>query len=300
MEPTPVREEALPTYFHKIKLPQDFPLIFEPHHRQKPFPIRHLHYHNCIEIGYCHSGCGVIAIGGNFFTFKEGDCVIISANVPHFAQTDSDRNTEWSWVYCDPAGLIAPEVNLSILAECARIFFARGNRTFTPERHPRITALAAEIANELERKAADYQLAFTLLVAQLTVQVKRLFKRERQHVEQTGLANTKAISRLSKAIEYICHNSSRNIKIEECAERCYMSPTNFRRLFKEAYGKSPQQYIAELRLSIAYSNLKNTDQSIALIADKSGFRTVSAFDKAFKKAFSKTPRDIKAEADSAA
>lgn len=69
--------------------------------------------------------------------------------------------------------------------------------------------------------------------------------------------------------------------IADLAAECGMSETYFRRLFHEAYGVSPKQYIQGLRFRMAKSMLTGTDKGIADIAQECGFDSIYAFSRAF-------------------
>jgi transcriptional regulator GlxA family with amidase domain len=62
-----------------------------------------------------------------------------------------------------------------------------------------------------------------------------------------------------------------------------LSPSRLRQLFKKETGRSPMQYLQELRMQHAEYLLRNTFLSVKEIAFMSGVRQVSSFVHTFKK-----------------
>ncbi len=65
------------------------------------------------------------------------------------------------------------------------------------------------------------------------------------------------------------------------------------RLVKKYYGKTPYQYVEEMRLNIVYNMIKYSDIDIKIIAESAGFNSISWFYKLFKRKYSKTPVEIR-------
>ena len=68
------------------------------------------------------------------------------------------------------------------------------------------------------------------------------------------------------------------------------NPGSLSQMMKDYTGKSLHQYLISYRLKIAKKNLTTTDDSINIIAWKSGFQSTAYFIKAFKEQTGMTPR----------
>ena len=66
-------------------------------------------------------------------------------------------------------------------------------------------------------------------------------------------------------------------------------PHRFARLMKRLFGVTPSQFIAKTRITLASRLLRDSDQSIASIAQACGFYDHSAFARAFRKLTGATP-----------
>ena len=101
------------------------------------------------------------------------------------------------------------------------------------------------------------------------------------------------LRRLLEAKEYIDENFLREVYLNEIAEVAYFSPYHFLRLFKDAMGKTPRQYIIEKRLEMAKKLLKNSKKSITEISMESGFKSPNYFSRTFRKWQGATPKEFR-------
>ena len=91
------------------------------------------------------------------------------------------------------------------------------------------------------------------------------------------------IQKLEKARNFIQENFRREISVEDLAETADMSVSYFRRLFHEAYGCSPMQYITKLRIENAKDLLLSGEVNVTEAASLSGFEDIYYFSTLFKK-----------------
>ena len=78
-------------------------------------------------------------------------------------------------------------------------------------------------------------------------------------------------------LEYIDTHSAEPLEVRQLAEMCYMSYSNFARLFRENYGRSCKEYIKYIRLNKAQDLLLNSDYDLDYIAQETGFFDCSHF-----------------------
>ena len=83
--------------------------------------------------------------------------------------------------------------------------------------------------------------------------------------------------------DYALRNFDKDIKLPTISEKVYMTPNAFCKFFKQRTNKTFFQFLIELRIEHACQLLqKNEDASIATIAEQSGFKSVSNFNRKFK------------------
>ena len=94
---------------------------------------------------------------------------------------------------------------------------------------------------------------------------------------------------ISKSIEYIDNNFSKNILLKDIAESIGFSPTYFHKIFTAYTGQTPHLYLLQKRIVAAKHYLLTTDIPISEIAELCGFSSFSYFDYQFKKQVGMTP-----------
>lgn len=89
--------------------------------------------------------------------------------------------------------------------------------------------------------------------------------------------------RIQKSIDYIESNINNLVDINDAAKEAFMSPSNYYRMFFALVGHSVKEYIRLRRISLAASDLINSENTIIDIAVKYGFDSRDSFTRAFKR-----------------
>lgn len=100
---------------------------------------------------------------------------------------------------------------------------------------------------------------------------------------------------IRKICEFIAANFREDIHSSDVALSADIHPKYAMSVFKKSTGMSLGEYITLLRLSYAQSLLVEEDASILQIAMDSGFGSLSAFNKCFRKKAGMTPSEFKRE-----
>lgn len=94
---------------------------------------------------------------------------------------------------------------------------------------------------------------------------------------------------LLTAKRFIDKNYAKNLDLNTIAEQVNLSPIYFHKLFKAFTGKTPHDYLSDVRLTHAKHLLAFTQKSIEDIALSSGFSSQAYFNAFFKKEMHITP-----------
>ncbi|MFD7340287.1 cupin domain-containing protein [Streptomyces violascens] len=89
--------------------------------------------------------------------------------------------------------------------------------------------------------------------------------------------------RLGPALQAMHENAAHPWTVPELAEISGLSRAAFARVFREALGQAPVQYLTEWRMTLARDHLRADDLSLAQIADKVGYSSPFAFAAAFRR-----------------
>ncbi|MBQ4324026.1 MAG: AraC family transcriptional regulator [Clostridia bacterium] len=94
---------------------------------------------------------------------------------------------------------------------------------------------------------------------------------------------------IDKALDYIHHNYTYRIRIEDIARYVGLDRTYLFKLFVKNVGTAPQEYLIRYRLEHAANLLKETKLSTTQIAYSCGFRDSPSFCKHFKARYDISP-----------
>jgi AraC family transcriptional regulator len=81
--------------------------------------------------------------------------------------------------------------------------------------------------------------------------------------------------------------------LEEMAAQAGVTPSHFCRIFKQANGVSPHQYVLRAKLNRAQELLGQSSASLSAISDALGFTSQSHFTRAFRQFTGETPSDFR-------
>jgi len=87
----------------------------------------------------------------------------------------------------------------------------------------------------------------------------------------------------------ILQNIYSNLSIDELARLCHLSPSSFKRKFKESFNTSPKKYISKKKVEKAASLLKTADSRVSDIAYDVGFDSLATFSRNFIAVYGKSP-----------
>ena len=105
--------------------------------------------------------------------------------------------------------------------------------------------------------------------------------------------NTHHDEQIIKIQEWLQKNYQLDVSLQELAKRFDISLRSFNRRFRQAAGKTPLQYLQEVRLEQAKSLLKLSNLSIAEIAFAVGYQDTSYFSSLFKRINTITPNEYR-------
>lgn len=98
---------------------------------------------------------------------------------------------------------------------------------------------------------------------------------------------------VAAAVRFLDEHFAEPIRVERLAASVFLSPDHFTRVFSNAMGRTPSDYLRHLRLERAKSLLQTTDAPISQIAALSGFGEPAYFTRAFRAALGQSPRDFR-------
>ena len=96
---------------------------------------------------------------------------------------------------------------------------------------------------------------------------------------------------IKEALSFMEQNFQNDISVEDIAATCGLNRSYFGKIFKEALGKSPQEFLLSYRMIKAAELLKLTRLSIGDISNAVGYANQLHFSRAFKNMYGLSPRE---------
>lgn len=254
--------------------------------------IDNMHFHNLLEIGYCHYGDGDLVIEDDLYRFGSDMVSCIPANFLHITRSDAGVRAFWEYIYISPEDILkqwgkSPQ-------EIQGIMEAVGKQCFFihVDECPMMMTLIRAIFEEMQQKSRHYRervrgLSYTLLFEIARFNGENAMQNALNSALQT-LGKSVSLQ-LQSAIEYVEKNYPNDFKIADLAEACHMSETHFRRIFQEKMNMTPVEYVNFVRVKKACELIDKTDISMEDVAEQVGFVTSSTFNRNFRRIIGTSP-----------
>lgn len=249
------------------------------------------HYHPEIEIVYVNGGTGKRQIGSHMSYYRNGTLILIGSNLPHCGFTDNLTGNKSETViqllpdFLGSSFFTVPEMNgVSNMLERAKkgISFKGDAKRRIGARIDGLTMLDP----------------FDRLLGILRV------LKEMQQTNDYSILNAEGFAietelqdnnRINLIFNFVQVEFTRQITLEEIADKVSMSVPGFCRYFKKNTGKTFIQFVNEYRLVHAAKLLHEKQTSITDICYESGFSNFSHFNKLFKQFSGRTPSTYRNE-----
>ena len=247
--------------------------------------VEFLHFHNCLEIGYCHSGGGTMTFGEDVFPYKEEMFTVIPAKYPHNTNSIVGQKCRWEFLFINLDGFLNKFFpDNSFIRKQLSNRINRQAHLFSHDEHPQIANLILSIMDEHRLKEDLFRENTSVLMQSLLIYIARLCSDDSVDID-IG----RDVGPIAAAINYAEQNFSEKITVSMLADTCHMSESHFRRLFVQFMGISPLAYVNRMRIEAACRLLHTTNDSIGNIAVKCGFITITALNRNFKDVVGMTP-----------
>ncbi|MDI9482665.1 MAG: AraC family transcriptional regulator [Bacillota bacterium] len=273
--------------YRSYDLPVNFPVILLTGDRWHISDIKsgRLHFHNCLEIGICHSDEAVMEFYGVPTPIKAGNITCIPRNLPHTTYSVPGMSSLWSYIFLEPEDLFRNyihnlELPISLLQNFPMLIMHKNT-------HPNVHFLVTSIINELQQKRPGFQASARGLLLALCIEFLRLQEDQAADIPAFPPENALVIS---PALDYIRENYANQFPISLLADLCHLSGTHFRRVFNSIMGTSPLEFLNKTRIYKACALLRSTEKTVLSISEQVGFRSVSSFNRYFIRIMGMSPR----------
>jgi len=159
-----------------------------------------------------------------------------------------------------------------------------------PEENDALKSILDNMLIEQENRTEGFELIQKANLTRFLCSLGRVWKKQ---FDTGGKLYSSRRNMMAEAMAYIEQNMKEEMRIEMLASKTYLSPSYFRKLFKETTGLTPVEYINSLRISKAKQLLESGILSVTDAAEAVGINDPNYFSKIFKAATGMTPTEYK-------
>lgn len=275
----------------QLELSEKFPYNVTDIFVQGDTEITDLHIHDILELGYCYEGSGIFVIENKILPFSRGDISVISSSEMHLAQSTQGTTSKWRWVYFDLKRLLFPVFRDPELVDTSRFAGSDFKNIISEHENPKLCRLLLEQIEVFLKKQPFYKNEVLSMLCLFMTEMHRCYRKNEKIEEKKYESDI--LERIQKAIVYMTNNYYKPVKLEKLASLCHLSHNHFRRLFQQAIGKSPIQYLNHVRITMASTELLHSKKPISMIAHECGFNSISSFNRQFKLQMGISPRQFR-------
>ncbi|KRL89010.1 AraC family transcriptional regulator [Lactobacillus kalixensis] len=213
-------------------------------------------------IHFVKEGCGTLEIGEHKFHVHKNQCFIVPKGYVSVYTADQQNPWEYSWVGF--LGIQSDRYVEYLLNNGTFVFDISDATSYEKEIRKIINLPHNSLASALKVSGITYSIFGSLMDELNPVQIK----------------THNSVATLAK--RYIDLNYSDAIKVRDVANFLGVNVNYLSDAFKKETGKSPKQYLNNLRIKKSQNLLATTENSIIVVANSVGFKDSLAFSKMFK------------------
>lgn len=280
---------------HKSSIPESQIFMIKYLEDQYFDPIWHSHSEYQLFVPL--EGTGTRFIGDSIKSFAPNELILTGANLPHLWRSDEayfEKNSPLKIngivIYLQESLLGEHLMKKEEMLQLNKLF-KRSSRglEFYGDVKQKVIAMMKDLL-QLKGLASFIHLLKILNLLSTTKEYHYI-----SHNEYVDPFKENETDRMSRVYEYILKHYRKKIHQNELADLLCMTSTSFSRYFTTVNNKNFARFISELRIKHACKLLTETDLSIAIVAERSGFKTLSNFNRQFKDEMKKKPSDYKKE-----
>ena len=108
-------------------------------------------------------------------------------------------------------------------------------------------------------------------------------------VKSVELSDLETLQRLGRARDFIDHCYDHPLSLDQISEKACFSRYHFLRLFRQAFNKTPHQYLIERRIEKAKELLRSDELRVTDVCFEVGFQSLGSFSTLFRREVGHAP-----------
>lgn len=266
--------------------PEDFPFWIQRNiHDSDDAPGWHRHLF--VELVFVMSGQGTHLIQDDAFSLRAGDVFMINPSEPHRYELSGGQRVEIVNCLFEPdfiPGSLLQEMRLSDSLDFFYVQpFLNGEARFHHKLNLQGEAAgeAMELLEQIEREMGRRHPGFQAMVRLKMIELFLLLSRHyRMRDEQSGSRSAGELL-VRRVCGYVERHYAQKITLSLLSELFHIGERQLNRHFNKVMSKSVIPYVHEIRVEHAKRLLKETDETIAVVAEKVGYEDAVFFSRLF-------------------
>jgi AraC-like DNA-binding protein/mannose-6-phosphate isomerase-like protein (cupin superfamily) len=252
-----------------------------------------MHWHDYYELFIALSGEGEVVIGNDRFPFTSGDIIIVEPLKIHGVVRMEESHTALVILFHSAAIAARPgPLDRGFLQAwegrpATALPRLRADHPVAGRVHGAILNLSRAWFSDAGDADRAISLKFHLL--EMLFELRRGFSTGGSTVAESAITQSQREERLRKALEFVSAQAHRSLTQPEVARSVGMSTSRFREFFKRTTGWRFGDYLRDLRLDRSARLLRETDFSVAAVAQANGFADQSHLQRLFKAKYGISP-----------
>ena len=232
------------------------------------------HIHDRCEIYYFISGCAEYLVEGSVYPMNEGSLLIMRPGEAHRVSILREDRYERYAVNFPLSLFDSFDPRRHIMRPFTERMLGRNNHFVLTD--------ARKYFDDMCADDLDYYSRNVRMMSCIMVLCDREFSR-------SAADRRAAVTQAEKMVAYVNSHLFDELSVDLLAEHFYLSRSQFTRIFRQATGAPPHDYITAKRL-IAAKEMISSGASAGYAAESCGFGDYSSFYRAYVKRFGKSPR----------
>ncbi|RKR14910.1 AraC-like DNA-binding protein [Maribacter vaceletii] len=248
-----------------------------------------LHFHPEYEINFIMNFSGKRIVGDSIEDCQNIDLTLLGPYLQHIWKSkDSESTATVITIQFQENFLGSKLPNYKLFKDVKELLeMSRRGIAFS---NPTKKKVSKKIIRLCETEGLDTFILFLEVLKELAE------SSDKQILSSSPIANDSSQGksrRINAVVHYIENNYKNDISLGSMAKVANMSESAFSHFFKRRTNKSFTKYILDFRIRVATKLLLETEMAINEISFKSGFKTLSNFNRSFKKTHGFSPKDYR-------
>lgn len=246
------------------------------------------HFHNCLEIGICLKGNGILQYNSVQIPYKENTVSIVPKNMPHTTLNEAGRYSDWIWLFIDETSFLSDIFpHDKKLTQLIRRINCR-TLCLRDQKSKFFRDIVQMIIKERERHEPYYRERIHAMIIEILFMIGR---ENWNYVTGKKIEGRDESWKFSEALSYIEQHYREMISIADIASSAGLSESYFRAVFRANMNISPLEYLNMIRIQKACEIMLHSSDTIENVAFKCGFSTISTFNRNFQKYLHASPME---------